>query len=73
MLSFEPPYHQKIYEPIFLLYLDQVKHENYEFEVKSVKFEYHFKKIFQFSWFLQKITLKIKWKLKIAEKIKRRF
>ena len=59
MLTFEPPYHQKSRETkiLFLVFLDQVKHGNYEFEVESVKFEYHFLKIFQFWWFLQKITL----------------
>ena len=49
MLTFEPPYttkkviNKKVY---FLVYWDQVKHKNYEFEVNFVKFEYHFKKIF---------------------------
>ena len=43
MLTYEPPYRQKSYEPkFFLVNLDQVKHEYYEFEIKLVKFEYHF-------------------------------
>ena len=34
-----------------------IKHENYEFEVESLKFEYHFLKIFQFWGFLKKTTV----------------
>ena len=58
MLTFEPPYHKKVMnQNFFLVYLDQVKHENYEFEVEIKKIK---NRIFKFSWFLLKITLKIK-------------